>query len=201
MSFIELNRYTNGDTVVLEDGRKIRLLGINTPEVQHKDKMADAGGEDAKTWLINKLQHARIRLEFDLEKTDKYGRTLAHLFSEKKEHINLSLVKAGLAEISIYPLICCTSMSCLQPRIRQNKTDWAFGNDQSMPQYPLTILLKWGIRVGRAWWARLLIFVIPQSLFTWCFPAGLKHVSNANGNFYFLMLMIIWVKFSKSVVG
>ena len=93
----------DGDTVVLEDGRKIRLLGINTPEVQHKDKTADAGGEDAKAWLINKLQHARVRLEFDRDKTDKYGRTLAHLFSEKKEHINLSLVKAGLATISIYP--------------------------------------------------------------------------------------------------
>ncbi|MDD1631050.1 MAG: thermonuclease family protein [Methylococcaceae bacterium] len=93
----------DGDTVVLEDGRKIRLLGINTPEVQHKDKRADAGGEDAKVWLINKLQHARIRLEFDSERTDKYGRILAHLFNEQKEHINLSLVKAGLATISIYP--------------------------------------------------------------------------------------------------
>ena len=93
----------DGDTVVLEDGRKIRLLGINTPEVQHKDKRADAGGEDAKVWLVNKLQHARIRLEFDSERTDKYGRILAHLFNEQKEHINLSLVKAGLATISIYP--------------------------------------------------------------------------------------------------
>jgi micrococcal nuclease len=93
----------DGDTVVLEDGRKIRLLGINAPEVQHKDKRADAGGEDAKVWLINKLQHARIRLEFDSERTDKYGRILAHLFNEQKEHINLSLVKAGLATISIYP--------------------------------------------------------------------------------------------------
>jgi micrococcal nuclease len=93
----------DGDTVELEDGRKVRLLGINTPEIQHKDKMAEAGGEDAKAWLINKLQHTRVRLEFDVEKIDKYGRTLAYLFSEKKEHINLSLVKAGLATISIYP--------------------------------------------------------------------------------------------------
>ena len=102
-NFYRVKTVYDGDTVVLEDGRKIRLLGINTPEVQHKEKMADAGGEDAKAWLINKLQHARVRLEFDRDKTDKYGRTLAHLFSEKKEHINLSLVKAGLATISIYP--------------------------------------------------------------------------------------------------
>lgn len=101
--FYTVKTVYDGDTVELEDGRKIRLLGINTPEVQHKDKMAEAGGEEAKAWLIDKLQHTKVRLEFDVEKTDKYGRTLAYLFTENKEHINLSLVKAGLAAISIYP--------------------------------------------------------------------------------------------------
>jgi endonuclease YncB( thermonuclease family) len=101
--FYSVKTVYDGDTVQLEDGRKIRLLGINTPEIQHRDKIAEAGGEEAKAWLINKLQHAKVRLEIDSEKTDKYGRTLAHLFTEKKEHINLSLVKAGLATISIYP--------------------------------------------------------------------------------------------------
>jgi hypothetical protein len=38
-----------------------------------------------------------------VEKTDKYGRTLAYLFTEKKEHLNLQLVAAGLAAVSIYP--------------------------------------------------------------------------------------------------
>ena len=101
--FYSVKTVYDGDTVALEDGRKIRLLGINTPEVQHKDNMANAGGEDAKAWLTKKLQNTRVRLEFDAEKTDKYGRTLAHLFSEKKEHINLSLVKEGLATTSTYP--------------------------------------------------------------------------------------------------
>ena len=101
--YFKIKKVYDGDTVELEDGRKIRLLAINTPEIQHKDKMAEAGGEEAKSWLINKLQHAKVRLEFDVERTDKYGRTLAHLFSDKKEHINLSLVKAGLAAVNIYP--------------------------------------------------------------------------------------------------
>jgi endonuclease YncB( thermonuclease family) len=101
--FFNVKTVYDGDTVMLEDGRKIRLLGINTPEVRHKDKLADVGGDTAKIWLLNKLQHNRVRLEFDVEKTDKYNRTLAHLFSENKEHINLSLVKAGLATTSIYP--------------------------------------------------------------------------------------------------
>ena len=101
--FYTVKTVYDGDTVLLQDGRKIRFLGINAPEVQHRDKMADAGGEDAKAWLINRLQGTKVRLESDFEGTDKYGRTLAHLFTEKKEHVNVSLVKVGLAAMSIYP--------------------------------------------------------------------------------------------------
>lgn len=101
--FYKVKTVYDGDTVVLEDGRKIRFLGINTPEIQHRDKPADAGGDEAKHWLVDKLKNTRVRLEVGVEKTDKYGRTLAHLFTEKKEHINLQLVAMGLAAISIYP--------------------------------------------------------------------------------------------------
>ena len=101
--FFNVKTVYDGDTIVLENGRKIRFLGINTPEVAHPNKSGDAGGEDAKTWLINKLKNTRVRLEMGIEKTDKYNRTLAHLFTEKKDHLNLQLVEAGLAEVSIYP--------------------------------------------------------------------------------------------------
>lgn len=101
--FFRVKTVYDGDTVVLEDGRKIRFLGINTPEVQHRDKLADAGGDEAKRWLIDKLKNTKVRLEVGVEKTDKYGRTLAHLFTENKQHINLQLVTAGLATVSIYP--------------------------------------------------------------------------------------------------
>lgn len=93
----------DGDTVVLADGQKIRLLGINTPEVQHRDKSADAGGDEAREWLTNKLKDAKVRVETDVEKTDSYGRTLGHLFTENQEHINVALVAAGLAQVTIWP--------------------------------------------------------------------------------------------------
>lgn len=101
--FYDIKRIFDGDTVMLADGRKIRLLGINTPEVQHKNTSTQAGGEEAKRWLTDKLQQRKIRLELDVEKTDKYGRTLAHIITDQKEHINLQLVAAGLAAVNIYP--------------------------------------------------------------------------------------------------
>ena len=93
----------DGDTLVLDDGRKVRLLGINTPEVQHHNQSGEAGGEEAKQWLINALKNTTIRLEIGAEKTDKYGRTLAHVFTDQKVHINVQLVAAGLAAVNIYP--------------------------------------------------------------------------------------------------
>jgi endonuclease YncB( thermonuclease family) len=101
--FYRVKTVYDGDTVVLEDGQKIRLLGINTPEVQHRDKLADAGGEEAKSWLITKLKDSKVRLETDAEKNDSYGRTLGYLFTENKEFINQSLLAAGLAQVSIFP--------------------------------------------------------------------------------------------------
>lgn len=102
-SFFSVKTIYDGDTVVLEDSRKVRLLGINAPEVTHRGQAGDAGGKEAKQWLAGKLKNTKVRLETSAEKTDKYGRTLAHLFTENKDHINLQLVEAGLAAVNIYP--------------------------------------------------------------------------------------------------
>ena len=149
--FYRVKTVYDGDTVVLENGRRIRLLGINTPEVQHKDKLAEAGGEDARAWLINKLQHVKVRLEFDVEKTDKYGRTLAHLFTEKKEHINLSLVKAGLATISIYPpnLLYVNELLAAENKAEQGRLGiWRRPEYAAIPVSNLT-------EAGHSGWSRL----------------------------------------------
>ena len=102
-SFVTVEKVFDGDTVKLADGRKIRLLGINAPEVQHKGQATEAGGESAKNWLTQKLKNKKVRLVKDVEETDKYKRVLAHLFTENKDHINLQLIELGLAAVNIYP--------------------------------------------------------------------------------------------------
>lgn len=102
-AFVKVAKVFDGDTVKLEDGRKIRLLGINAPEVRHKGQMTETGGENAKCWLEEKLKNKKVRLVGDVEETDKYKRTLAHLFTEDKDHINLQLVELGLAAVNVHP--------------------------------------------------------------------------------------------------
>ncbi len=93
----------DGDTIILENDQRVRLLGINTPEIESRHRTDEPGGKAAKTWLAKQLQDQSIYLEFDLEKRDKYKRLLAHVFLNDGTHINLELIKNGLAFISIIP--------------------------------------------------------------------------------------------------
>ncbi len=102
-SYHRIQYVYDGDTVKLADGKKVRLLGINSPEIEGRNKNAEAGGEDARWWLINALKDKRVRLVFDAEQKDKYGRTLAYLFTEDGLHLNLELVRLGLASLNIFP--------------------------------------------------------------------------------------------------
>jgi micrococcal nuclease len=102
-TYYEVSKVYDGDTILLANGKRLRLSGINTPEVEGRYKSAQAGGEAAKRWLIKKLKNSKVRLEVDVERKDKYDRLLAHLFTEEQEHINLELVENGLASVNIYP--------------------------------------------------------------------------------------------------
>jgi endonuclease YncB( thermonuclease family) len=149
--FFRVKTVYDGDTVVLEDGHKIRFLGINTPEIQHRDKPADAGGDEAKRWLTDKLKNTKVRLEVGVEETDKYGRTLAHLFTEQKEHINLQLVAAGLASVSIYPpeLLYVDELVKAQDQAEQAKLGiWGRPEYAAIPVNSLT-------EAGHPGWIRL----------------------------------------------
>jgi endonuclease YncB( thermonuclease family) len=102
-SYYQVKKVYDGDTILLANGTKVRLSGINTPEIERRRKPAQTGGIEAKHWLINKLKNVKVRLEKDIEKRDKYGRLLAHIFTDNKVHINLELVRAGLATVNIHP--------------------------------------------------------------------------------------------------
>jgi endonuclease YncB( thermonuclease family) len=93
----------DGDTIKLENGDKIRLLGIDTPEVASHYRKATPGGNAAKKWLTKQLDGADVYLEYDQQHRDKYKRLLAHIFLENGDHINVALVKNGLAIVNLFP--------------------------------------------------------------------------------------------------
>jgi micrococcal nuclease len=87
----------DGDTIILEDGRHIRYLGINTPETGHDGLPAHPFGNAARRYNRQLVGKQDIRLEFDREPQDRFGRWLAHVHRRDGLWVNRAMVAKGLA--------------------------------------------------------------------------------------------------------
>lgn len=124
----------DGDTLVLKDGRHVRLIGIDTPELGHKGKPSEPFSRKARKHLISLLKttHQQVKLEFDAEQTDRYGRTLAHVFLSNGQNLNLAMLASGLATQFPYPpnLKYIHQYADAQSRARaQGRNRWSYLNE------------------------------------------------------------------------
>ena len=98
-------RVVDGDTLwVRRDGadEKVRLIGIDTPEVDWYGGEAECFGDEAGRSAMRLLEGASVRLELDRDPTDPYDRTLAYVYLEDGRMVNLLLVRRGFAVVTIY---------------------------------------------------------------------------------------------------
>ena len=95
--WVTVKRVNDGDTVQLTDGRRVRYIGVNAPEINHERNTAEPFGFEARARNIELLGSRRIRLEFDIERFDDYGRTLAYVFLPDGSMVNEKLLQSGLA--------------------------------------------------------------------------------------------------------
>jgi len=95
----------DGDTVKIDDGRRLRFIGVNAPELDRKEKTAQPLAETARTDLENLLNNhaSTLLLQHGKQKFDRYGRLLAHAFLENEENIAAHLLRRGLATVTVIP--------------------------------------------------------------------------------------------------
>jgi len=98
-NWVAVRWIADGDTIVLEDGRHVRYIGIDTPEVAHENRRAEPLGDAAKALDRELVMEGRIRLETDREKKDRYGRILAYVYREDGLFVNAELLRRGLAHV------------------------------------------------------------------------------------------------------
>jgi len=111
-----VKRAVDGDTLQLENGERVRLIGIDTPEVHESDKLQKDSertnrnkaeiikmGMRAWSFTRNLVQGKRVRLELDVEKHDKYGRLLAYVYLKNGTFVNAEIVKEGYASLMTIP--------------------------------------------------------------------------------------------------
>lgn len=96
----------DGDTLRLADFSKLRLIGINTPEIgnpkdPHPETFAIAA-RDRLQALINSSGQ-QVQLRYDQQRYDRYDRLLAHAFLMDGRSINAVLLEEGLAAAVVVP--------------------------------------------------------------------------------------------------
>lgn len=112
--FVE--RVVDGDTLKLASGERVRLIGIDTPEMHESGKLyrdSRRSGQDAaaikelgrRSYLFTKglVEGRTVRFEFDVEKRDTYNRLLAYVYLLDGTFVNAEIVKNGYASVMTYP--------------------------------------------------------------------------------------------------
>lgn len=89
----------DGDTVKIERGDTIRILGMNTPEIASKYRAGEKGAIQAKQFLEKILKQSKnqVTVYFDNQIVDRYGRILAYIKTEKGIDVSKEMIKQGYA--------------------------------------------------------------------------------------------------------
>lgn len=140
LELVTVGRVVDGDTFETLDGRKVRLIGVNTPESTTR---VEEYGKDASHYTISKLNGKQVWLQKDVSETDRYDRYLRIVWLDiptddrdeseiRTKMFNADLVLNGYAEPSTYtPDVKYSDYFVKFAReAREASTGlWAFGED------------------------------------------------------------------------
>lgn len=127
--YSKVKSVTDGDTITLDTGEKVRYIGIDTPETVHPSKPVQCFGKEASNENKELVEGKEIRLEKDVSDKDKYGRLLRYIYVGDT-FVNDYLVRNGFAYSSSYPPDVKNQNKFLegQREARENKRGfWADG--------------------------------------------------------------------------
>jgi micrococcal nuclease len=102
---VSVTRIIDGDTLEVSGGETVRLIGIDTPETKHPSRPVECFGAQASEHATALMGPGTdIRLVYDVERTDRYGRTLAYVYRASDGlFVNLEMVRDGFAAVATYP--------------------------------------------------------------------------------------------------
>jgi micrococcal nuclease len=88
-------RVVDGDTIIVDPQATVRLIGVDTPETVQPDHPVEPWGPEAAEFTRAFLAGGSVRLSFDRERFDRYGRQLAYAWVGQRM-LNEELILAGL---------------------------------------------------------------------------------------------------------
>lgn len=97
----------DGDTIALENGDRLRFIGIDAPELNHEglNIKKECYGDESTEFLKSLIENRSIKMEKDVNNTDRYNRLLRYVYVDKDSKeifVNEEIVKQGFAKSSAY---------------------------------------------------------------------------------------------------
>lgn len=90
-------RVIDGDTIVLDNGKTVRLIGVDAPEIHHPEVPVQRFGEEAREFMKRLAEGAQCYLEYEPDNLyDQYGRLLAYVFVGGTL-VNAEIIRMGYA--------------------------------------------------------------------------------------------------------
>ena len=101
-TYYKVTKVTDGDTLRINMGgtdEKVRLIGINTPEIVDPRRVVECFGNEASSRMKELAEGKLVRLEYDESQglRDTYGRLLAYVYLEDGQMINRKMIAEGYA--------------------------------------------------------------------------------------------------------
>ena len=98
-----VRRVVDGDTIELENGEKVRYIGVDTPETVDPRKAVQCFGREASDFNKHLVSGKTVYLIKDVSNRDRYGRLLRYVFLENGTFVNMELIAQGYARPATYP--------------------------------------------------------------------------------------------------
>lgn len=96
---VEVARVYDGDTFETTTGKRVRLLGVDSPEVRHGDSEGEPFGEESGAWLRELILGRKLILQEGVERLDRYGRTLGWVYLDDGQLVNELTLATGNSEL------------------------------------------------------------------------------------------------------
>ena len=113
LSSVSVQRVVDGDTLRLSDGRSVRMIGLNTPELGKQGRSDEPFAVAARKRLEALVADSggRVGLQPGQQAKDHYGRTLAHVYSTNGTNLEAQMLADGLGfQVAVAPnvdLVAC----------------------------------------------------------------------------------------------
>lgn len=106
LTSVAVQRVVDGDTVRLSDGRSVRMIGLNTPELGKQGRSDEPFAVAARKRLqaLVDASGGRVGLRVGKQAKDHYGRTLAHIYSVSGANLEAQMLADGLGfQVAVAP--------------------------------------------------------------------------------------------------